>query len=412
MTKIKADVAILGGGLVGPALGLALAQNGLEVAIIEAAAPDQQADPGFDGRAYAIALGSARLLDALGLWHGLAPMAQTIEDIEVGEGTGSPVLLHFDPRQIDEGRVGWILEDRHLRGALLRALGGAASGSGLRGALHHLAPAEVTEIAERPGAMRLTLTDRREVHAPLLVGADGRRSAVAREAGIRRIAWTYAQTGLVAAILHERPHGGTAHQSFLPGGPFAVLPLPGGQSSIVWSERDAEAERLMALDEEAYARELAMRIGPRLGAVTLAGRRYAHPLGLTIAERYVAPRRALVGDAAHGVHPIAGQGLNLGLRDVAALAEVAVEAARRGEDLGGIDVLVSYERWRRFDAASFALGTDALNRLFSNGLPLLGPMRRAGLAVVDRSPAVKRFLMREAAGLSGTVPRLLAGWAL
>jgi len=404
MDRIDCDVAIVGGGLVGPALALALAKAGLSTAVIDPVAPARHAEADFDGRAYAIALGSARALGALGLWGVCEPSAQPIRDITVGEGAGSPALLHFDPSARDEGRVGWILEDRFLRGALMAALAPAG--------VAHLAPAAPAEIVERAGGVTVLLEDRRQVGARLVVGADGRRSWVARSAGIGRIRWRYAQTGLVASIAHEADHAGRAHQSFFPGGPFAVLPLPGNRSSIVWSERDRAAEALMALDERAYEAELAARIGPRLGALRLAGPRRAYPLDLTLAERYVAPRRALVGDAAHGVHPIAGQGLNMGLRDVAALAEVLAEATRRGEDVGALPVLERYERWRRFDASAMALGMDGLNRLFSNSLPVLGGLRRAGLGLVDALPGAKRMLMGEASGQEGTVPRLMQGRSL
>ncbi len=224
--------------------------------------------------------------------------------------------------------------------------------------------------------------------------------------------WDYGQTGLVNAIEHERAHVGVAHQSFFAGGPFAVLPLPGNRSSLVWSEATREAERLMALDDAAFTAEVAARVGPRLGRIALAGRRWAYPLDLSLAERYAVPRLALAGDAAHGVHPIAGQGLNIGLRDVAALAEVLVGAARIGEDIGSGVVLERYQQWRRFDATLMALGMDGLNRLFSNRNPVLALARDAGLAAVGRLVGLRRLLMREAAGIEGDVPRLLRGQPL
>jgi len=397
---------IIGGGLIGPALALASVSSGIRVAVVDRVAAERRAEPGFDGRAYAIAFGSARLLQALGVWAAIEKNAQEIRDIHVGEGIpGGVPLLHFDPRELDEGRAGWIVEDRWLRGALLAAMD-AAEG------ITQLAPVEVAGIAYDGAGATVRLADHRALSAPLVVACDGRRSPVAEAAGIRRLRWGYEQTGLVNAIAHELPHNGMAHQSFFPGGPFAVLPLPGDRSSLVWSERTAEADRLQGLDVAAFTAEIAARIGPRLGRIELAGRRWAYPLDLTLAERYVAPRLALAGDAAHGIHPIAGQGLNIGLRDVAALAEVLVEAARIGEDVGAANVLERYQRWRRFDATSLALGMDALNRLFSNDNPALRLARDTGLGAVNRLASLRRAFMREAAGVEGDVPRLLRGQAL
>ncbi len=401
MTERETDIAIMGGGIVGTALALALARQGFRVALVDRLSAKTRAAPEFDGRAYAVALGSAKLLEAIGVWPEIAPQAQEIREIRVGEGAGSPELLSFDPKETEPGRMGWIVEDHLLRTALLDAL--AASG------VTHLAPARPAEIAYGPGAAEITLEDGRRLTAELVVAADGRRSPTAKAAGIGTLGWSYAQTGLVAAIAHERPHGGLAHQSFFPGGPLAVLPMTGERSAIVWSERTARAEALMALSEDDYAAELARRIGPRLGALRLIGRRWAYPLSLALADAYAAPRLALLGDAAHGVHPIAGQGLNLGFRDIAALAEVLTEAARRGEDIGAITVLRRYERWRRFDGASFALGTDALNRLFSNDCGPLSFLRQAGLRAVGALPGAGRAIMAEATGQAGRVPALLRG---
>lgn len=400
MTEQVYDVAILGGGPVGAALGLALSEGGHDVALLDAVAPDEMSAADFDGRAYAVALGSQRLLDGLGIWPRLAADAQEIRDIRVGEGAGSPSLLHFDPAGTGAGRIGWIVEDHHLRRACLAAVAGSE--------VRHLAPVEIGEIALEPTEARISHAGG-TVRARLLVGADGRRSAVARAAGIGRMGWSYRQTGLVAAISHAEDHEGLAHQSFFPGGPFAVLPLTGRRCSIVWSERERTAEALMRADTAAYACELRRRIGDRLGALELIGRRWAYPLSLGLAERYAGHRVALVGDAAHGVHPIAGQGMNLGFRDVAALAEVIVEAGRLGEDIGQALVTERYEQWRRFDASAFALGMDGLNRLFSNGSWALGAVRRAGLSAVGAMPGALRALMTEATGQAGTVPRLLRG---
>jgi 2-octaprenyl-6-methoxyphenol hydroxylase len=406
----RTDIIVAGGGLTGPALALALAGAGLRVAVIDRVAAVRRAEPEFDGRAYAVALGSARLLGALGVWRAVGARAQPILDIAVDDGLpgavpGGAPLLHFDPRETDEGRVGWIVEDRWLRGALLDAMDAAPG-------VTQIAPADVAGAEYGTAAATVRLADGRTFSAPLVVACDGRRSALAAAAGIRRLRWGYDQTGLVNAVEHELPHHGVAHQSFFPGGPFAVLPLPGDRSSLVWSERTDEADRLKALDDAAFTAEFAVRIGGRLGEIRLVGRRWAYPLDLTLAERYVAPRLALAGDAAHGIHPIAGQGLNIGLRDVGALAEVLVEAARIGEDIGSTIVLERYQRWRRFDATSLALGMDALNRLFSNRDPALKLVRDAGLAAVNRTGALRRAFMREAAGVAGDVPRLLRGRAL
>jgi 2-octaprenyl-6-methoxyphenol hydroxylase len=249
--------------------------------------------------------------------------------------------------------------------------------------------------------------------ARLVIGCDGRGSGVAARVGIRRAGWEYGQTALVTAVSHERAHGGVAQQFFMPGGPLAILPLPGGHlSSIVWSEADAAAEEIQALPDQEYLAALRPRFGDFLGEIQLAGVRFTYPLSLSLAERFVADRVALVGDAAHGVHPLAGQGLNLGLRDVAALAEVLILARRRGEDIGAADVLERYQRWRRFDVTAMALGMDGVNRLFSNDNPVLRGVRDLGLGIVNAMPGLRRGFIRQAAGLTGDVPRLLQGLAI
>ncbi|KGJ03055.1 FAD-dependent monooxygenase [Paracoccus sphaerophysae] len=402
------DIIIAGGGLNGPALALALAGAGLSVAVIDARPATARAADDFDGRAYALALASRRLLTALGLWSELAPKSQPILKVEAaqgqpGEGAG-PFHLSFDSAEIEEGPVGHMLEDRFLYAALLAAM---------QGKVTHLPGRQVTGQQVQPGQVGVTLDDGRTVTARLLVGADGRGSGVASRAGIRRRGWGYGQTALVAAVDHERPHHGTAWQYFMPSGPLAILPLPGNRSSIVWSEPDDTARAIAALPDDAFLDVLRPRFGDFLGAISLAGPRFSYPLSLSLADSYVAPRIALVGDAAHGVHPIAGQGLNLGLRDVAALAEVIVDAARRGEDIGAADVLDRYQRWRRFDATALGLGMDSVNRLFSNDNPLLRTARGLGMGVVTAIPPLRRAFMRQAAGLSvAPMPRLLAGQPL
>ncbi|MEM9097544.1 MAG: FAD-dependent monooxygenase [Pseudomonadota bacterium] len=400
----RTQVAIVGGGLIGPALALALKSASIEAVVLDAKPVETRAADDFDGRAYAIALGSQRLLATLGIWDTVAGEAQPITDIHVSEGTAPDPLLHFDPKELDEGRFGWILEDRFLRRALLDALSEAD--------IADFAPVSVEGMARDTYGAALTLSDGKVLNADLVVAADGRRSGLGRMAGISQVGWRYEQTGLVNAIAHERPHNGLAHQSFFPGGPFAVLPLTGNRSSLVWSERRAAAERLSALPDGAFTEEIAHRIGGRLGQIELIGKRWAYPLDLSLATAYAADRLALVGDAAHGVHPIAGQGMNMGLRDIAALAEVLTDASRLGEDIGKLTVLSRYQQWRRFDATSMALGMDALNQLFSNRSRVLSTVRQAGLRAVDALGTARRGFMREAIGVSGEVPRLLRGQTL
>lgn len=403
------DVLIVGGGLNGPALALALASAGLRSRVIDAAPAATFENPAFDGRAYALALSTRRMLAALGLWEGLAPNAQPINDIKVSDGRAgdgaAPWVLHFDHREIAEGPMGHLIEDRFLRAALLQA----TSGTPL---ITLENDATVTAQATTPGAATVTLADGSTRTGRLLVGADGRNSPTAERAGIARTGWRYGQTSLVAAVETERPHNGIAHQMFFPEGPLAILPLPGNKVSIVWTEAEDRAAAVSALDDAAYLDILRPRFGSFLGQIALTGQRYSYPLGLSLAGRIVAPRLALVGDAAHGIHPLAGQGLNLGLRDTAALAQVLVDARRRGEDIGAGDVLDRYRQWRQFDIATLAAATDGINRVFSNDNPLLRLGRDIALGAINATPGVRRGLIRQAAGLTGDLPNLLCGRAL
>ncbi|WP_226898470.1 FAD-dependent monooxygenase [Mangrovicoccus algicola] len=405
---MEQDVLITGGSLNGACLALALARAGMRVAVIDPLSDAAQGVPDFDGRSYALAAASVKMLGVLGLWERIAPEAQPILDIRVGDGRpgegAGPMTLHFDSRDLGEGPLGQMVEDRHLRAALLAALAEAPGIRRIRGAV----AAQRTE----PGRATVILEDGQTHSAPLLVGADGRRSGTARRAGIRRQVTDYRQTALVCAIGHERPHDGCAWQIFLPPGPLAILPLTGNRSSIVWSETAAQAAAIHALPDAQYLEVLRPRFGDFLGEIRLAGARHTYPLDMSVAESFTAERLALVGDAARGVHPVAGQGLNAGLRDVAALAEVLVEAARQGEDPGWPLVLDRYARWRRFDSGALTLATDGFNRLFSNDNPMLRLGRDLGLGLANAIPALRRGLMREAAGLSGDVPRLLQGRAL
>ncbi|MDR9393397.1 FAD-dependent monooxygenase [Roseovarius sp. SYSU LYC5161] len=397
------DIVIVGGGLNGPALALALAQAGFSVTIVDALAEKVRKNAAFDGRAYALALGSVRLLTNTGIWPQVAEKAQPMLEIKVSDGHAgkgpSPFFLHFDHAEIEEGPMGHMLEDRFLRRAFLDAMA----------AKDRITRITDSVIAQEPGqaAVTLRLASGRTLTTRMLVGCDGRRSGTAARAGIRRTGWGYGQTALVAAIEHDRPHDGIAHQFFMPPGPLAILPLPGNVSSIVWSETDETAARFMALSDADFMTVLRPRFGDFLGDIRLRGKRFAYPLGLSLANSFVSDRLALVGDAAHGVHPIAGQGLNAGLRDVAALAQVLTDARRRGEDIAAPDVLARYQQWRRFDTATLAAATDLTNRLFSNDNPCLRLARDIGMGAVNAMPGLRRGFIREAAGLTGDLPDLM-----
>lgn len=406
LRRMDTDIIIVGGGLNGPALALAAAQAGFAVTIIDSLPVDRRKKPGFDGRSYALALASMRLLRGIGVWDAVADNAQPMLEIKVTDGRAgegpSPWMMHFDHAEIEEGPMGFMVEDRHLRRAFLDAM--AADGR-----ITHLAGETVIAQDVTGGHITVTLASGKTVTSALLVGSDGRQSGTATRAGIKRTGWGYGQTAVVCAVNHEKPHNGIAHQFFMPGGPLAILPLTGNRSSIVWSEQENRAKALMALDDDAFLDALRPAFGSFLGQISLAGARFAYPLGLTLANSLIADRMALVGDAAHGVHPIAGQGLNAGLRDVAALAEVLTEARSRGEDIGSAPVLERYQQWRRFDTATLALATDTFNRLFSNDNPLLRAARDIGMGLVNAAPGLRRSFIREAAGLTGDLPRLMRG---
>ncbi|MGE5146461.1 MAG: UbiH/UbiF/VisC/COQ6 family ubiquinone biosynthesis hydroxylase [Candidatus Eiseniibacteriota bacterium] len=412
---LDADVLVIGGGMVGLTLAVALGGAGLEVVVVDRADPKSQVAAAFDGRTSAIAHGSKRALEAIDLWPAMAPDAEPILDIRVSDGA-SPLFLHYDHREVGDAPLGYIIENRATRHALFFRVGNL-DGVTLK------APMSVASLEAKAGAVEAVLGDGTTVRASLAVGADGPRSWVRRQAGIALAEWRYKQTGIVCTMAHERPHRGIAHERFLPAGPFAVLPMTDDasvaagrlgrfRSSIVWTEREDLAPAMLALDDAAFSDELAARFGDYYGTVRVAGPRWSYPLALHHAESYVAPRLALIGDAAHLIHPIAGQGLNLGLRDVAALAEALIDAARLGLDIGGADVLQRYQRWRRFDNTVLIAATDGLNRLFSNDVPAVRLVRDLGLGAVNRVPPVKRFFMRHAMGVVGELPRLLRGEAL
>ncbi len=402
----RSDILIVGGGLNGPALALALAQTGHSVTVVDALAEKVRKNAAFDGRAYALALASQRLLDAIGVWKKVEKHAQPMLEIKVTDGHAgagpSPFFMHFDHAEIEEGPMGFMVEDRHLRRAFLEAMTEQDGITEISG------KTVVSQDISALGAT-LTLDDGATLSGSLLVGCDGRRSGTAMRAGIKRTGWDYGQTALVCAIEHELPHHGIAHQFFMPPGPLAILPLTGNRSSIVWSERTETSAQINTLPEADYLQVLRPRFGDFLGDIRLQGDRFTYPLNLTIANSFISDRLALVGDAAHGMHPIAGQGLNAGLRDVGALAEVLTLAGRRGEDIGSTLVLERYQEWRRFDTASLAMATDVFNKLFSNDNPLLRIGRDIGMGIVGSLPGLRRGFVREAAGLTGDLPKLLQG---
>ena len=399
-----ADIAIVGGSLTGGATALAAAQAGFRVVVVDQLAVQKQVEQGFDGRSYAMALTSVRLLKALGLWVDLAETAQPILKIKVADGrpsTGpSPLFMQFDHAEIEEGPMGHMVEDRFLRPLLQNTISRYET-------IGYLAGSALIEQSISGSKINLTLSDGCQISTSLLIGADGRKSPSAGRAGIKSIGWEYGQTALVCAIQHEIPHDGVACQYFLPAGPLAILPLTENRASIVWSETAQNAKQIMALSEADYLSILRQRIGDYVGKISMAGKRYSYPLDLTLAQSFIAPRLALIGDAAHGLHPIAGQGLNAGLRDIAALVQVLKEAKLRGEDIGASTTLMRYQEWRRFDATSLALATDTFNRLFSNDNSLLRLGRDIGLAMINAMPKARRSFIREAAGLTGTLPDLM-----
>jgi 2-octaprenyl-6-methoxyphenol hydroxylase len=407
----RADVVIAGGGFAGLALALALRQGLGPAFHITVADPAFAADARVDPRASAIAAAARRMFETLGVWDAVAAVAQPITDMVVTDSKLNdvmrPVFLTF-AGEIESDRsdgsepFAHMIENAPLNAAL--AAKARAEGIVLRPTTVRRFRHESRIVAEfGDGAM---------TSAALLVAADGANSVLREQAGIATHGWNYGQSAIVTTVAHERDHNGRAEEHFLPAGPFAILPLTGRRASLVWTETDTAAARIIALPDDEFHRELEHRFGLHLGELNVVGPRRAYPLRLFIARSFIAERLALVGDAAHVIHPIAGQGLNMGLRDVAALAEAIVDAARLGLDCGSADVLERYQRWRRFDTAAMGLATDGLNRLFSNESDMLRLMRDVGLGLVDRMPALKSFFIREAAGFTGEVPKLLRGEAL
>jgi 2-octaprenyl-6-methoxyphenol hydroxylase len=399
----RSDVLIAGGGFAGFALAIALRQALGENFAVTLADPGL-GQTGNDVRASAIAAAPRRMFEALGVWDAVAAEAQPILDMAITdshvEDAVRPVFLTFGG-EIEPGEpFAHMIEN----GGLVAALAAKAASVGVV-----LLKASVSDFTAGPPSMNAVLSDGAAIGTGLLVAADGARSRLRERAGIATTGWSYGQSAIVTTVAHERSHEGRAEEHFLPAGPFAILPLRHNRSSIVWTEEAGEAERIVALPDGDFHDELEKRFGLGLGDIAVAGPRRAYPLGLWVARSFIAHRLALIGDAAHVIHPIAGQGLNMGLRDVAALAESVVDAVRLGLDPGDAEVLARYQRWRRFDTMTMCVSTDGLNRLFSNRSDAIRLVRDLGLGVVERLPALKRLFIREAAGLAGDVPKLLRG---
>lgn len=406
-TEKHSDIVIAGGAYVGLSLAVAIksAAPQLAVTVIDAS---QKGAWKNDPRASAVAAAAIRMLDKLDCWQSVLPDSEPIREMIITDSRKSdpvrPVFLTFTGDVRPGEPFACMVENRHLN-ARLHA---RAAELGVT----VLEETRVEDFSEQAGHMRITLDNGGIYNASLLVGADGVRSQTRDIAGIKTMYWPYNQMGIVCTVHHERPHNGQAIEHFLPAGPFAILPLKGNRSLLVWNEDEAETARLMAADDMVFEAGIEQRFGRHLGALRLEGPRGAYPFGLRLARDFVRPRFALAGDAAHGIHPISGQGLNLGFRDVAALAQVVVEAARLGLDIGALNVLEHYQRWRRFETVRMGVTTDILNRMFSNDIPLLRTARDIGLGLVDRMPRLKDYFIQEAAGLSKQSPHLLLGEAI
>ena len=403
----RRSIVIGGGAIAGLALALALRQGlGADVAVI-VADPALASRPSRDPRATAIVAACRRLFETLGVWGEVADNAQPILDMVITdsrlEDATRPVFLTFAGNVEPGEPFAHMVENRYLIDALAKH----AEANGVE-----LKATAVASYESHGDAVDVRLADGGAIEASLLIAADGARSKLRERAGIATNGWDYDQSGIVVTVGHEREHHGRAEEHFLPAGPFAILPLTGKRSSLVWTEKRKEAARIVGLSDDEFHGELERRFGLHLGEVKALDKPRAFPLSYFVARSFIAERMALVGDAAHVIHPIAGQGLNLGLKDVAALAEVVVDAARLGIDFGQSDVLERYQRWRRFDTMAMGLATNSLNFLFSNKSTLLRTVRDIGLGLVDRTPPLKEMFIRQAAGLSGEIPRLLKGEAL
>jgi 2-octaprenyl-6-methoxyphenol hydroxylase len=407
MADEKVDILIAGAAYVGMSCAVAIksAAPHLTVKVVDAAPRGVWEK---DSRSSAIAAAAVRMLRQLEVWDEIAPDAQVMGEMIVTDSRAMdpvrPVFLTFEgDREADEP-FAYMVPNVAMNRALRRKAGelGVSVTDG----------AAARAIQSEPATMNVTLANGDTVSAKLLVAADGVKSKLREMAGIKVVHFDYGQSGIVVEVAHERPHNGRAEEHFMPGGPFAILPLKGNRSSLVWTERTAEADRLVASDPLVFDTELERRFGHRLGEIKVDSRPKAFPLGLTLAREFIKPRLALIGDAAHGIHPISGQGLNLGFRDVAALAETVVDAVRLGQDIGQLDVLERYQEWRRFDTVRTGITTDVLNRMFSNDIAPLRFIRDIGLGLVDRMPRLKEFFIQQASGIVPGAPKLLRGEAI
>ena len=402
--EVDSDIIIVGGGLNGSLMAIAAANIGFSTIVLDSKDNEARIENRFDGRSYALALSSVRLLKNLNIFKDIIDKSQPILDIKILDGKlvqgPSQFSLHFDNNEIHDGPMGQMVEDRFIRKALFTKINKNEQ-------IDYKFNSKVTEHKKQSGYISVTLDNGKKLDTKLLVGADGRNSELANRAEIKKSGWKYNQSALVCAIEHEADHNGVAWQYFMPSGPLAVLPMTGKRSCIVWTEQNANAKAINLFDETRYTKILAARLGNFLGNFKIIGERHTFPLELSIADRFIDERLALIGDAAHSVHPIAGQGLNAGFKDIAVLAHIIQDAHHRGEDLGSLGVLKRYEEWRRFDSAQLAYSTDLFNKLFSNENEALRLARNIGLKLLDSIPVAKRNIIKEAAGITGELPRLM-----